>query len=107
MTQKSEVEYVFQQFGIVEEHMSRRVGQILYLLEKLGLVKGRNYGNNTYYVPWKARLRYLDYTSSNNKHPFKRDRFKTQLLEELEKDKFRKSVWSRWKLEHIDADETW
>lgn len=98
--QITELQQLVSHFGI--EIKSTRLNQILFLLEKTELIKCEHYGKNKYYVAQKFRKQYVDYRSKKGERSFHRDRFKTKIWEELEKDSNRKySYESATKERHL------
>lgn len=95
--QKTELQQLAQHFGI--EMKLARLAQILFLLEKTQLIYCQHYGNNQYYVPRNFKKIYLDYTSNSSSPPFKRDKTKTLIWTEIQKDSYRKNVYEAIKEE--------
>ncbi len=88
--QKTELQKLAQLF--IGEIALSRLSQILFLLEKTCLIKCKHYGNNQYFVPWKFRKIYLDYTSKTDESPFKRETTKALVWKEIQNDQYRKHV---------------
>lgn len=69
---------------------AHRIGQILYLLEKVQLITCERYGKVDYFVPHKFRDTYIDFTALPGKGNFVRDRTKALAWEQIQKDQFRR-----------------
>lgn len=69
-----------------------RLNQILFLLEKTELIISNHYGANQFYMPHKFKKIYVDYTSNTGSPPFKREKTKALVWNEIQNDSHRKHV---------------
>jgi len=88
--QISELQILMAHFG--KQMSFPRLNQILYVLEKVGLIIRKPYGNNEYFLPGKFRKMYVDYTSKTGARAFNRGKAKALIWGEIQKDQFRKNV---------------
>lgn len=91
VTQKTELQLLISHFG--KPMKLPRLNQILFMLEKAELITCQQYGNNEYFLPRKFKKIYIDYTSNKGASPFKREKTKAQIWQEIQKDQFRKNVY--------------
>lgn len=74
----TDLKQLFEFFRVaVNDH---RIQQILFTLEKSGLVQKRRYGGNSFYGPLTCGLKYLDYKGQTSDEKFNRARLQAKML---------------------------
>jgi hypothetical protein len=89
--QKTELQQLVTHFG--EPIKLPRLSQIIFMLEKVGLIACKHYGKNEYYLPKKFKKVYVDYTAKAGASSFKRGKTKTLIFAEIQKDQYRRNVY--------------
>ena len=74
----TDIKEVFEYFQINENE--RRIQQILFTLEKSGLIQKRRYGGIDYFGPRTRGIKYIGYKGRNAEEPFNRSRFQAKVL---------------------------
>ena len=87
----TEIQHLVSHFGL--ELGPSRLNQILFLLDKTGLITRQRYGNNLFYIPRNFKKRYIKYSSYSSGCSFRREGLKTSVWKEIQGDSYRRRVY--------------